>query len=115
LYKPEKYIERLRNVQQASQAFLDAANSDAQTARSIAAQTFGLRGQAYDNFEGSFREYMQGGLLDIGGDGKYPLIDPATNEPYRVVHNGRLWQNNHQGGLNVWEPGVFGWTDLGIV
>jgi hypothetical protein len=50
-----------------------------------------------------------------GGDGKYPLKDPLTNEPYKVIHNGKLWENNFQGGLNVWEPGVFGWTDLGPI
>lgn len=50
-----------------------------------------------------------------GGDGKYPYLNPSTNQPYQVSHNGRLWENNFQGGLNVWEPGVFGWTDLGAV
>jgi hypothetical protein len=49
----------------------------------------------------------------IGGDGKYPYLDPSTGLPYRVTHNGRLWENNFQGGLNVWQPGEFGWTDLG--
>lgn len=29
-----------------------------------------------------------------------------------VTHNGRHWLNSHGDG-NVWEPGVFGWTDLG--
>jgi hypothetical protein len=45
-----------------------------------------------------------------GGDGKYPYEDPLTGEPYKVLHNGSTWENNHQGGLNVWEPGVYGWT-----
>lgn len=45
----------------------------------------------------------------IGGDGKYPYIDPLTGNPYLVEHNGQTWQNTYQGGLNVWEPGVFGW------
>lgn len=48
----------------------------------------------------------------IGGDGKYPYIDPLTGNPYIVTHNGFTWQNNHQGGLNVWEPGVFGWVQV---
>jgi hypothetical protein len=48
----------------------------------------------------------------IGGDGKYPYIDPETGQPYKVTHNGNTWQNNHQGGLNVWAPGVFGWTQI---
>jgi hypothetical protein len=48
----------------------------------------------------------------IGGDGKYPYIDPETGQPYKVMHNGDTWENNHQGGLNVWEPGVFGWTKI---
>ena len=30
----------------------------------------------------------------------------------QVTHNGRTWENTHGDG-NVWEPGVFGWTDLG--
>lgn len=42
----------------------------------------------------------------IGGDGKY--VEGAT-----VTHNGRTWRNDHTGGLNVWEPSVFGWTDIG--
>lgn len=44
-----------------------------------------------------------------GGDGKYPYLDPETGQPYQVTHNGQTWQNIHQGGLNVWEPSVFGW------
>lgn len=48
----------------------------------------------------------------IGGDGKYPYIDTLTGNPYIVTHNGNTWQNNHQGGLNVWEPGVFGWIQI---
>ncbi len=30
----------------------------------------------------------------------------------KVTHKGHLWQNTTP--ANVWEPGVFGWTDLGI-
>lgn len=58
-----------------------------------------------------------GGGIEIwtqptGGDGKYPYLDPATGEPYQVIHNGFIWANNNQGSLNVWEPSVFGWTML---
>lgn len=45
-----------------------------------------------------------------GGDGKYPYIDPLTGVQYLVEHNGQIWQNTYEAGLNVWEPGVFGWT-----
>jgi len=48
-----------------------------------------------------------------GGDGKYPYLDPSTGLPYRVSHNGFIWENNFQGGLNVWAPGAFGWTQIG--
>jgi hypothetical protein len=50
-----------------------------------------------------------------GGDGKYPYIDPSTDLPYKVTHLGKLWENNFQGGLNVWQPSEFGWTDLGAI
>lgn len=48
----------------------------------------------------------------IGGDGKYPYIDPLTGLPYKVLYNGFTWENNYQAGLNVWVPGEFGWTQL---
>lgn len=49
----------------------------------------------------------------IGGDGKYPSIDPSTGELYQVTHNGLIWENTHPApSLNVWEPGVFGWTQV---
>jgi len=47
-----------------------------------------------------------------GGDGKYPYLDPKTSSPYRVSHKTNTWENTHQGGLNVWEPGVFGWKKI---
>ena len=47
-----------------------------------------------------------------GGDGKYPYLDPNTGEQYLVTHNGSTWRNTHQGGLNVWAPGVFGWEEV---
>jgi hypothetical protein len=57
-----------------------------------------------------------------GGDGKYPYLNPSTNLPYRVQHQrqnnvNKLWENNYNpspGALNVWQPGDFGWTDLGV-
>jgi hypothetical protein len=48
----------------------------------------------------------------IGGDGKYPYINPLTAKPYQVSHKDSLWENTHTGGLNVWEPGVFGWKKI---
>lgn len=47
-----------------------------------------------------------------GGDGKYPLNDPATGTNYVVTHADKTWRNIHQGGLNVWEPAVFGWEEI---
>ena len=51
----------------------------------------------------------------IGGDGKYPYKDPLTDQPYRVIFENQIWENNFQGGLNVWKPGEFGWTLIGNV
>jgi hypothetical protein len=45
-----------------------------------------------------------------GGDGKYPYLDPSTGQPYKVTHNGQTWVNSLTGTLNVWAPGVYGWT-----
>jgi hypothetical protein len=47
-----------------------------------------------------------------GGDGKYPYKDPSTGQPYKVLYDGETWENNHQGSLNVWQPGVFGWKKI---
>jgi hypothetical protein len=70
-------------------------------------------------------EFGDGGIEiwsePIGGDGKYPYLDPSTNLPYRVIHNGFIWENNFnpgEGFLNVWEPGADGitqWTLIGPV
>lgn len=52
-------------------------------------------------------------IQPIGGDGKYPYIDPLTGNPYQVTHNGLTWVNNVPAPtLNVWEPGVYGWTQI---
>ena len=40
----------------------------------------------------------------IGGDGRYPNIDPNTNEAYKVTHNGKTWENTVPAPtLNVWD------------
>lgn len=31
----------------------------------------------------------------------------------QVAHSGRLWQSSVAD--NVWEPGVYGWDDLGVI
>jgi hypothetical protein len=48
----------------------------------------------------------------LGNNGLYPYLDPKTNKPYQVSHKESLWENTHTGGLNVWEPGVFGWKKI---
>ena len=48
----------------------------------------------------------------IGGDGRYPYLDPNTGQPYRVLHNGKTWENTVTHTLNVWQPGVFGWIEV---
>ena len=39
----------------------------------------------------------------LGGEDAYPA-------GARVSHNGKRWRNTHGDG-NVWEPGVYGWTE----
>jgi hypothetical protein len=48
----------------------------------------------------------------IGGDGKYPLIDPLTSLPYEVKHNTITWRNRRT--LNTSEPGTAssGWLQV---
>jgi len=43
----------------------------------------------------------------------YYLVNPFTGEPDRVMHNGSTWSVSQAdgSGVNVWEPGVFGWTE----
>ena len=45
----------------------------------------------------------------------YKLKNPFTGEGDYSLHNGRKWQVTQADGAgnNVWEPGVFGWTDIG--
>ena len=39
---------------------------------------------------------------------------PSSTNPYskgdKVRHNGKIWTSNIDG--NVWEPGVYGWTEV---
>jgi hypothetical protein len=48
----------------------------------------------------------------IGGDGKYPLINPITSLPYEVKNNTITWRNRRT--LNVSEPGTngSGWLQI---
>lgn len=56
-------------------------------------------------------------LVDPDGTPK-EWKQPESTEGYEygaiVIHNGHLWRNDFDGaGGNIWEPGVYGWTDLG--
>ena len=41
-------------------------------------------------------------------------VQPESTNPYakgdKVTHNGKTWVSDYDN--NVWEPGVFGWTDI---
>lgn len=43
-----------------------------------------------------------------------PWEQPDSTNPYskgdKVTHNGKIWVSNIDG--NVWEPGVYGWTEV---
>lgn len=45
----------------------------------------------------------------------YKLVNPFTGEGDFSIHNGRKWQVTQADGSgnNIWEPGVFGWSDIG--
>lgn len=43
---------------------------------------------------------------------KQPLPEEAYKAGAKVSHNGKHWINTFGDG-NVWEPGVFGWTEAG--
>ena len=45
----------------------------------------------------------------------YKLVNPFTGKGDYSLHNGRKWQVTQADGAgnNIWEPGVFGWTDIG--
>ena len=42
----------------------------------------------------------------------YYLHNPFTGLPDQVTHNGKQWyvSQGDGAGLNIWEPGVYGWT-----
>jgi hypothetical protein len=42
----------------------------------------------------------------------YYLVNDFTGKPDEVTHNGQTWfaSQGDGAGLNIWEPGVFGWT-----
>ena len=44
----------------------------------------------------------------------YKLVNPFTGEPDRAEHNGSTWEVSQADGAgnNVWEPGVFGWSQV---
>ena len=50
---------------------------------------------------GGIEEWSQ----PIGGDGRY--VTGAI-----VTYQGKTYENTHTGGLNVWTPTVFGWTEV---
>lgn len=44
----------------------------------------------------------------------YKLVNPFTGEPDTCTHNGSTWHVTQADGAgnNVWEPGVFGWSQV---
>ena len=42
----------------------------------------------------------------------YKLVNPFNGKPDQCTHNGKTWTVTQVDGSgnNVWEPGVFGWT-----
>lgn len=42
----------------------------------------------------------------------YFLVNSFTGQPDEVTHNGQTWfvSQGDGAGLNIWQPGVFGWT-----
>lgn len=43
----------------------------------------------------------------------YFLVNQFTGQPDEVAHNGKIWvvSQGDGAGLNIWEPGVFGWME----
>ena len=45
-----------------------------------------------------------------------PWVQPDSTNGYqlgdKVTHNGKTWENTLADMANVWEPGVFGWTEI---
>lgn len=53
---------------------------------------------------------------DNEGEGLQPWVQPVgSSDAYptgaQVTHNGKCWENT-ESDANVWEPGVFGWTEI---
>ena len=44
----------------------------------------------------------------------YYLHNPFTGLPDQVTHNGKTWyvSQGDAAGMNIWEPGVFGWLEV---
>lgn len=44
----------------------------------------------------------------------YLLVNPFTAKPDQVTHNGNTWKVTQADGSgnNIWEPGVYGWTQI---
>ncbi len=58
------------------------------------------------------------GWREVAGEGSGPAAwaqPTGAHDAYglgdRVTHGGHLWESS--AAANVWEPGVYGWTDLG--
>lgn len=51
-------------------------------------------------------------VAPTGSHDAHPAGAEVTHNGAEVTHNGRTWENSHGDG-NVWEPGVYGWTDVG--
>jgi len=49
-------------------------------------------------------------IQPAGAQDAYPLTD-VRGDPARVTFNGNIWENTSPD--NTFQPGVFGWTDLG--
>ena len=49
-----------------------------------------------------------------GGTGIGEWKQPDSTNPYqkgdKVTHNGKTWESTADN--NVWEPGVYGWTEV---
>ena len=53
-------------------------------------------------------------LASADPDNPLPWEQPDSTNPYmkgdRVTHNGKVWESDVDN--NVWEPGVYGWTEV---
>lgn len=56
---------------------------------------------------------VQPWVQPLDANDAYWLVNPFTGAPDRVTHNGQTWRVSQQsaaGGINTFEPGVFGWV-----